>query len=168
MKQYFLRFDMNGVLNLMMYMKYLKVIQCMMCCLLLLAFLTCRVKDDTAVKNIKDLDENMLDIRVYHELMGDELRAGNISDAQWFLTGMDSILNLVSEKFEHHRKLDQPFRASYEKNLKPAIEDLEASLRQNNLEGSRNAYTVLTKKCNKCHLDNDIDKVVQNWLKRGE
>jgi hypothetical protein len=149
-------------------MKFMKVIQLIVSSLLLLAFLTCTIKEDAGVINIKDLDENMIDIRVYHELMGDELRKGNIADAQWFFTGMDSILQIVSVKYDRHRKLDEPFAVSYEKNLKPAIDDLESSLRQSNLEASRNAYTVLTKKCNKCHLDNDIDKVVQNWLKRGE
>lgn len=110
----------------------------------------------------------MIDLRMYHELMGDELRVGDMRDARWFLTGMDSILQIVSDKFETHRKLDEPFRASYERNLKPALETLEDKLEKNDLPASKDAYILLTQKCNGCHKDNDIDKVVQNWLNRGQ
>ena len=135
---------------------------------LLIGFISCSMKDGSDIKNIKDLDENMIDIRLYHELMGDELKAGDMEDARWFLTGMDSILQIVSEKYDTHRKLDQPFRDSYDKNLKPFIEELKNSFDQKNLVASKQAYTTLTKKCNGCHKDNDIDKEVQNWLLRGE
>lgn len=134
----------------------------------LLAFITCTTKENIEVKNIKDLDENMLDIKMYHELVGDELRAGDLADADWFLTGMDSVLQIVSVKYDSHRKLDKPFRESYESRLKPFIKELSANIDKGDLPAAKNAYVVLTKKCNSCHLDNDIDKVVQNWLKRGE
>ncbi len=137
-------------------------------CLLFLGGFACNFKKESSLNNIKDLDENMIDLRMYHELMGDELRAGDMQDARWFLTGMDSILNIVSEKFDTHRKLDEPFRKSYERNLKPALEILEDNLEKNDLVGSKHAYVLLTQKCNNCHKDNDIDKVVQNWLNRGQ
>jgi len=133
-----------------------------------LGVVSCIFKKESSVKNIKDLDENMIDLRMYHELIGDELRVGDMHDAHWFLSGMDSILQIVSDKFETHRKLDEPFRTSYKRNLKPAMETLEEKLEKNDLAGSKDAYILLTQKCNGCHQDNDIDKVVQNWLNRGQ
>jgi len=146
----------------------MKIVKLVFLSFLLLVFITCTLKEAPAVKNIKDLDENMIDLRMYHELMGDELRAGNINDAHWFLTGLDSVLQIVSAKFDEHRKLDEPFRKSYERKLKPAIETLEDEMEKNDLTASKNAYILLTQKCNGCHKDNDIDKVVQNWLNRGQ
>jgi hypothetical protein len=134
----------------------------------LFAFFACTTKDNMEVKNIKDLDENMLDIKMYHELVGDELRAGDLADANWFLTGMDSVLRIVSGKYDMHRKLNKPFKDSYNNNLKPAIAELNNQIQRQDLPAAKNAYVVLTKKCNGCHLDNDIDKVVQNWLLREE
>ena len=134
----------------------------------LLVFITCTVKEDTAVKNIKDLDENMIDLRMYHELMGDELRIGDIDDAKWFKNGLDSVLLIVASKFDEHRKLGEPFRKSYERNLKPVLEVLGDHLENNDLAASKEAYILLTRKCNGCHNDNDIDKEVQNWLNRGQ
>jgi hypothetical protein len=146
----------------------MKVIYSIMSFSFLLAFFTCTIKDNPEVKNIKDLDENMLDIKMYHELVGDELRAGDLADANWFLTGMDSVLQIVSSKYDIHRKLNKPFKDSYENNLRPAITELNNQIQRQDLPAAKNAYAVLTKKCNNCHLDNDIDKVVQNWLLRGE
>jgi len=134
----------------------------------LLVFITCTVKDAPAVKNIKDLDENMIDLRMYHELMGDELRIGDMEDAKWFKSGLDSVLLIVASKFDEHRKLDEPFIKSYERNLKPVLEVLGDHLENNDLAASKDAYILLTRKCNGCHNDNDIDKEVQNWLNRGQ
>ena len=146
----------------------MKVIYSILSVFLLFAFYTCTIKENMGVKNIKDLDENMLDIKLYHELVGDELRAGDLADADWFLHGMDSVLQIVADKYDSHRKLDRPFRESYETNLKPVIKVLNADIDKGDLPAAKNAYVVLTKKCNGCHLDNDINKVVQNWLRRGE
>jgi hypothetical protein len=146
----------------------MKKIKFIIGCLLFIGSFACTFKKESSVKNIKDLDENMIDLRMYHELMGDELRAGDMQDARWFLTGMDSILQIVSSKFDTHRKLDEPFQKSYERNLKPALETLEDKLEKNDLNASKEAYVLLTHKCNDCHKDNDIDKVVQNWLNRGQ
>ena len=93
----------------------MKVIYAILSVFFLFAFLTCSIKENMEVKNIKDLDENMLDIKMYHELLGDELRAGDLADANWFLTGMDSVLRIVSDKYDSHRKLNKPFKDSYEK-----------------------------------------------------
>lgn len=147
---------------------YMKIIKSVFLSFFLLVFITCTVKEDTAVKNIKDLDENMIDLRMYHELMGDELKKGDIEDARWFKSGLDSVLMIVASKFDEHRKLDEPFIKSYERNLKPTLEVLGEHLGKNDLAASKEAYVLLTQKCNGCHKDNDIDKEVQNWLIRGQ
>lgn len=134
----------------------------------LFAIITCTTRDNIEVKNIKDLDENMLDIKMFHEILGDELRAGDLADAEWFLTGMDSVLRIVAGKYDEHRKLSKPFKTSYENNIKPVIVELSNQIQLQDLTAAKNAYVVLTKKCNGCHLDNEVDKVVQNWLIRGE
>ena len=146
----------------------MKVIYSILTVSFLSAFYTCTIKENPEVKNIKDLDENMLDIKMYHELVGDELRAGDLADANWFLSGLDSVLQIVSGKYDTHRKLNRPFKESYVSNLEPAISELNDQIQRQDLAAAKNAYTVLTKKCNNCHLDNDIDKVVQNWLLRGQ
>jgi hypothetical protein len=146
----------------------MKIIYSIFSLFILFALITCTIKEKMEVKNIKDLDENMLDIKMYHELVGDELRAGDLADAEWFLTGMDSVLQIVADKYDNHRKLDRPFRESYETRLKPVITELNMVIERGDPPAAKNAYVVLTKKCNGCHLDNDIDKVVQNWLRRGE
>jgi hypothetical protein len=118
------------------------------------------------VKNIKDLDDNMIDLRMYHENLGDAIVQKNQDEALWLYDGLDSVLNIVANKFETHRKLVKPFRESYERDLKPPIDQLGDALRESNWDASREAYTILTQKCNGCHRDRDVDKEVQNWLER--
>jgi hypothetical protein len=115
--------------------------------------------------NIKDLDENMIDIRVYHENLGGDISTGDIDGAKWLLRGMDSILIVVSDKFTTHRKLDKPFRYYYDKDLKGPIGQLGTALDNKDIPSARKAYTLLTNRCNGCHEDHDIYKEVQNWLK---
>ncbi len=118
------------------------------------------------VKNVKDLDENMIDLRMYHENLGDAILKQDQDDAVWLETGMDSVLKIVASKFDAHRKLDKPFRESYERDLKPNIIKLHSALEKSSWPDAREAYTLLTKKCNGCHQDRDVDKEVQNWLYR--
>jgi hypothetical protein len=120
------------------------------------------------VKNMKDLDENMIDLRMYHENLGDAIRKQDQDDAIWLQTGMDSVLRVVGGKFDTHRKLDKPFKESYERDLKPYMEKLHTALEKASWPEARDAYTLLTKKCNGCHQDRDVDKEVQNWLLRGD
>jgi hypothetical protein len=126
----------------------------------------CNPVTDQESPNMKDLDENMIDVRVYHENLGGDLSSGDIDGAKWLLTGMDSILQVISIKFTTHRKLDKPFSYYYDKNLKPSIQNMQSALAENDLPGARSAYTILTKKCNGCHQDHDVDKEVQNWLRK--
>jgi hypothetical protein len=126
----------------------------------------CNQAGQDAVKNIKDLDENMIDLRMYHENLGDAIVKKDQDEAIWLETGMDSVLNIVAGKFDGHRKLNRPFRESYEKELKPSIAQLHSALQNKSWDESRTAYTLLTKKCNGCHRDREVDKEVQNWLYR--
>jgi hypothetical protein len=41
---------------------------------------------------IKDLDENMMDLRIYQENLGDLIKEGKLTDAAWLANGMDSLL----------------------------------------------------------------------------
>lgn len=121
-----------------------------------------------SVQNIKDLDDNMIDLRMYHENLGDAMIRQDKDVALWLFTGMDSLLLVVADKFEAHRKLDRPFREAYEKDLEPPIRALGEALQAPDWPAAARAYTLLTKQCNNCHIDREVDKVVQNWLERGK
>jgi hypothetical protein len=126
----------------------------------------CNPFGQDAVKNIKDLDENMIDLRMYHENLGDAIVKKDLDEAIWLETGMDSVLNIVAVRFDEHRKLEKPFRESYKRDLKPSIDQLHRALQNMSWDEARTAYTLLTNKCNGCHRDQDVDKEVQNWLYR--
>ncbi len=128
----------------------------------------CDIFGGADVKNIKDLDDNMIDIRMYHENLGDAIVKSKRDEALWLYEGMDSVLMVVAMKFDEHRKLNRPFRDSYENDLLPEIETLGKSLEKSDWPAAKTAYTALTRKCNGCHRDRDVDKVVQNWLERGK
>jgi hypothetical protein len=132
------------------------------------ALASCQSFSKDGAKNIKDLDENMIDLRMYHENLGDAIVRQDQDIALWLETGMDSVLNVVAMKFDEHRKLEKPFRESYQKDLKPSISQLHEALEARSWPKARTAYTLLTRKCNGCHKDLDIDKDVQNWLERKQ
>jgi len=139
-------------------------------CLFMVLFISigtfcCTSGSNGGGNNIKDLDENMIDIRVYHENLGGDISIGDIDGAKWLLRGMDSILLIVSDRFPTHRKLDKPFKYYYDKDLKAPIDKLETALDNKDIPAARSAYTLLTNRCNGCHEDHDIYKEVQNWLK---
>jgi hypothetical protein len=136
--------------------------------LFFLLIIGCNPFGGSSVKNIKDLDDNMIDIRMYHENLGDAIVKTNRDEALWLYAGMDSVLMIVAMKFDEHRKLVRPFRDSYEKDLLPEIGSLGKSLEMSDWPAARTAYTALTRKCNGCHRDREVDKVVQNWLERGK
>ncbi len=143
----------------------MKILYLIFSLLIILIANYCNPVIENEIVNIKDLDENMIDIRVYHENLGGFLKTGDIDGAQWLLTGMDSILLIVSDKFTTHRKLDKPFNYFYEKNLKSPINSLKSALDKKDLPKARAAYLLLTDNCNDCHINHEIDKEVQNWMK---
>ena len=127
-------------------------------CLLLMNIYACGTK--TEVANMKDLDENMMDLRIYQENLGDHIRSGDLKNGEWLLTGMDSILQLLSHKFDEHRKLSEPFSYFYNKRLKEPIQNIQKAITRNDTALARKNYQLLIRKCNGCHIDHDIDKVV--------
>ncbi len=116
-----------------------------------------------AVNNMKDLDENMLDMMTYHDNLGRYIKQGDADYALWLLEGMDSSLQVIANKFTTHRKLTDPFSTSYKKMLQPPVKAMRDALRQNNFEEAKTQYRLLTKKCNGCHIDLDVDEDVVDW-----
>ncbi len=128
--------------------------------LIVLLFSQCNSQSDVVIDNNKDLGENMQDMMIYHDNLGTQLRKGEADEASWLLEGMDSSLQVIAALFDQHRKLTVPFEKTYQKKLQPAIKDIRKSLAENNFPNAINAYRILTKKCNGCHADHDIDEEV--------
>ncbi len=120
----------------------------------------CNSNNATTIKN---LDESMIDMRVYHDNLGRYLRNKDADYSLWLLQGMDSSLQIIANTFPTHRKLTEPFEQSYKKDLQPYISDMKKGLEENNFPAAVNAYQLLTKKCNGCHVDLDVDKEVVDW-----
>lgn len=118
------------------------------------------------VKNMKDFNENMLDIRIYHENLGDALLTKNKDYAVWLVNDMDSILILMADKFTSHRKLTEPFKYHYQKKLAPYLNDLKKGINREEWTKAIRTYSVLTRKCNGCHIDHDIEKEVKDVTKQ--
>jgi outer membrane protein assembly factor BamD (BamD/ComL family) len=110
---------------------------------------------------IKDLDENMLDLKIYQENMGDELKAGKLKDAEWLFEGMDSVLKEVSRKFDEHRKLKESFSYYYKDRMKKPVQLIRTGINDNDTAVVMKGYRLLVKNCNSCHIDLDIDKQVK-------
>jgi hypothetical protein len=112
---------------------------------------------------IKDLNDNMIDLRAYHENLGDALKQNDMDIADWLATGMDSVLNLMGQTFKEHRRLKKPFSYYYENRLKPYMADLKMAVKKGDNSTAIKSYSALTRKCNSCHIDHDMDKEVFNW-----
>jgi hypothetical protein len=110
---------------------------------------------------IKDLDENMLDLKIYQENLGDELSAGRLQDAVWLLEGMDSILIEVGRKFREHRKLKDRFSYFYNDRMKKPVKLIRQGIKRNDTAKAMKGYRLLVRNCNNCHIDHDIDKTVR-------
>jgi hypothetical protein len=136
-------------------MKSTLVISGIICCVIFLA--ECTIVD---ANNKKDLDQNMLDMMMYHDNLGLYLRKSDADYSSWLLEGMDSTLQVIAKEFDEHRKLSDPFLKSYKKLLAPSINDIRSAIRQNDFPAAITSYRILTKNCNKCHLDNEIEKTV--------
>ncbi|ULQ54130.1 hypothetical protein [Flavihumibacter fluvii] len=138
-------------------MKLLSIILCLICFAIL--FSHCKNSVET---NIKDLDQNMQDMSMYHDNLGIHLRKGDADYSSWLLEGMDSSLQVIATQFDRHRKLTTSFEKSYEKRLLPSIKIIRKALQENDFPAAIAGYRVLTKKCNGCHIDHDIDKEVKD------
>ena len=113
-------------------------------------------------KSMKDYDQHMLDIKIYHENLGDALLSKNKSEATWFVNDMDSIFRIMSTEFTSHRKLKKPFKYHYEKRLAPYMKDLKSAIERNEWMGSLETYSILTRQCNGCHIDHQVDKKIKD------
>lgn len=111
--------------------------------------------------HLKDLDQNMLDLKIYQENLGDHVKQQDLKDASWLLEGIDSILLILSNEFDEHRKLGAPFSYYYKKQMRPPIKDIRAAIRDNDTAKALKSYRVLINNCNDCHIDNEIDKEVK-------
>lgn len=115
---------------------------------------------DDSVRNIKDLSDNMRDIQIYQENLGDHIRDADMDVAGWLADGLDSLLGVVGKKFQEHRKLSEPFSRSYKTYLERPMKGIRAGIRSNDTASALKSYRLLVRKCNSCHLDNDIDEEV--------
>ena len=105
----------------------------------------------------------MLDLMMYHDNLGLYLRKKDADYSVWLLEGMDSSLKVISSGFTAHRKLQKPFEKYYRKYLLPPIGGIRSALQENDFTAAVKAYHTLTKNCNNCHIDHDIDKTVIDW-----
>lgn len=122
-----------------------------------LAVLSCR---RNAVHSIKDLSDNMMDMKIYQENLGDEIRAGNMETAEWLATGLDSVLALLGETFPEHRKLSKPFSYFYKKDFSRPMRSIKTAIRKNDTATAIKHYKILVRKCDGCHIDHDVDEAV--------
>ena len=124
----------------------------------LAVFTGCREEE---VNNYKDLEQNMMDLKIYQENMGDEIRTKDLTDASWFLEGMDSILLILNKKFKTHHKMNDPFSYYYKRRMKEPINGIRTAIKQNDTAKALQSYRLLVRNCNNCHEDHDIDKEVK-------
>ena len=110
---------------------------------------------------IKDLDETMLDLKIYQENMGDMIKQGRLEDAEWLYEGMDSLLQVINATFTEHRKLDKPFSYYYGIKLKDPMNGIEKAIQSNDTALAVQQYRILVRRCNGCHLDHDVEKEVK-------
>ena len=113
------------------------------------------------VQNNKDLNQNMLDIRIYQENLGEHLRQNRLKEGSWLLEDMDSILLLLNRQFREHRKLSAPFSHYYEKELKEPINNIREAMAAEDSTKALQHYRILINNCNGCHIDHEIDKKVK-------
>jgi hypothetical protein len=113
------------------------------------------------MNNNKDLDQNMMDLRIYQENLGDQIKAKKLEDASWLLEGMDSILLILNKQFKDHRKLAAPFSYYYKKELQRPIYGIRTAIRDDDTAKALRNYRILIDNCNDCHIDNEIDKEVK-------
>ena len=137
------------------------IISIIVVCISVVLFATVSWWKTDPVVNMKDLNENMVDIRIYQENLGDYVRSGDLENGKWLLTGMDSILRVVATRFEEHRKLKRSFSYFYKQKLKTPIAKLKKAFNTGDTAVARRQYRIMVNKCNSCHIDNDIEKEVR-------
>ena len=117
--------------------------------------------DNGGSTNNKDLEQNMMDLKIYQENLGDHIKSKNLEDASWLLEGMDSILHILNKRFNEHHKLSEPFSYYYKRRMRSPVQGLRKAIHKNDTAKALDNYELLVKRCNNCHADNDIDKEVR-------
>ena len=74
---------------------------------------------------------------------------------------------MIAKKCTTHRKMTDPFEKEYKKKLKTPINGIRRALQKNDIITAIEQYRLLTRKCNACHTDNDINKEVLDWSLEG-
>ncbi|HEX6913716.1 MAG TPA: hypothetical protein VF145_00660 [Chitinophagaceae bacterium] len=133
-------------------MKYLAIILC---------FLIAGCYSNEPVRNMKDLDQSMMDLKIYQQNLGEYIQQGKLEDGEWLLDGLDSILQTVSMTITEHHRLKRPFSYYHSRLLEKPVEGLHKAFKKNDTALARRQYFILVDKCNKCHIDNEIDKTVE-------
>lgn len=108
----------------------------------------------------KDLNQNMMDLRIYQENLGDYIKAKNLDDASWLLEGMDSIMLLLKDRFREHRRLDTSFAYYYKREMQEPVRGIRQAIRDKDTAKALRHYRLLVDNCNDCHIDNEVEKEV--------
>ena len=113
------------------------------------------------VSNNKDLGQNMMDLRIYQENLGDYIKAKVPEEGAWLLEGMDSILLILNKKFKDHPRLSAPFSYYYKKDLQEPISGIREAIYNKDTAKALRNYRILINGCNDCHIEHEIDKEVK-------
>lgn len=129
--------------------------------LIILSMMCLMIGCEEEVHHNKDLGQNMMDLRIYQENLGDHIKAKKLEDASWLLEDMDSILLILNKQFKDHRKLAAPFSYYYKKKLQGPIKGIRKAIRNDDTAKALQNYRILIDNCNDCHIDNEVDKEVK-------
>lgn len=127
---------------------------------LIFSLISCKSENITDSEDVtlKDLGEIMIDLKAYHQNIGDNVRRGKLSESEWLVEGMDSTLQLAIVKFVDHPKLSGSFESFYKELLATPILDLKLSIKKNDQESAIENFILLTNNCNNCHKKHKVDK----------
>lgn len=118
-------------------------------------------KEEVSKETIKDLGEIMIDLKAYHQNIGDYLVHGKLQDTEWLIEGMDSTLHLAITKYAEHPKLTGSFESFYNELLEKPILEVKANVRANNKDAAIQSFILLTNNCNSCHKKHEVRKRVK-------
>ncbi|HEY1111945.1 MAG TPA: hypothetical protein VGE66_00230 [Chitinophagaceae bacterium] len=113
-----------------------------------------------SVDHLKDLNQSMMDLRIYQENLGDHIKSKKLDDASWLLEGMDSIMLLLADRFPEHRRLDTSFAYYYKREMQEPVRGIRQAIRDKDTARALRHYRVLVDNCNDCHIDNEVEKEV--------
>ncbi len=106
----------------------------------------------------KDLSEQMDALQVYQGAIGEEIKRGTPENALWLVEGLDSVLQLITERLNTHHSLQKPFDAYYESKMQEPVTRLQNSIAQKDTAAAHSAYRLLVRKCNSCHNEHDVEE----------